>query len=73
MMLIAKYPYFQEEIESILAENDDKSGFESEIRKLLSRYNIREIKEKKKLYDALLRRGFSYEQISKYLKNYQNT
>lgn len=73
MVLISKYPYFRDDIWELLSQYDDETGLVREIEKLLGKYRITEMKEKKKFYDALLRRGFSYDQVSKYLKNRENT
>ena len=72
MVLISKYPYFRDDIWELLSGYDDATGLASEIEKLLGKYRITDPKEKKKFYDALLRRGFSYDQVSKYLKNREN-
>lgn len=67
MELKRKYPYFSDEITQILEEKTDKYSLETILEKYLKKYNINDSKEKQKLIQAMMRRGFRYDEIKKFL------
>jgi SOS response regulatory protein OraA/RecX len=66
--LLQKYPYFRHEIATILESKDHTTGFEKEITRYLLKYDISDLHQKQKLYAALIRKGFSYDEIKQSLK-----
>jgi SOS response regulatory protein OraA/RecX len=63
MQVVWKYPYFRDQVNELLLEQDDTENLQKEVQKYKNRYNTRDPKEKQKFYAALLRKGFSYGDI----------
>lgn len=64
-LLIGKYPYFRDELEWVLEDQDDTAGLQKEVEKYLRKYDITNPNERQKFYAALLRKGFQYDKIKK--------
>ncbi|MBP9779851.1 RecX family transcriptional regulator, partial [Candidatus Gracilibacteria bacterium] len=71
-LLGTKYRYFRDEIALLLEGMTDDSQLSKEIERYLPRYNISLPHEKQKFYQAILRKGFSYEDIKNGLKKREN-
>jgi SOS response regulatory protein OraA/RecX len=69
MELTRVYPYFRDEIDSILTSETDESNLREHIRKYQQKYNIHIPAEKQKFYNALQRKGFHYGDIKKLLSS----
>lgn len=69
MELVHMYPYFRDQIEEILLSETDLSNLREQLEKYQKKYNLQIPAEKKKLYDALQRKGFRYEDIKKLLSS----
>lgn len=67
--LVWLYPYFRDEIDTILSEMTDQSNLQEQIDIYRRKYDIRDQSQRKKLYDALQRKGFRYEEIKKLLSS----
>ena len=65
MTLVQKYPYFRDEIGGCIDVLDDDSSIQREFEKYKNKYDICVPAEKQKLLSALLRKGFSYDDIKK--------
>ena len=63
MLLVQKYPYFRDQIDTILLGVDDMNSLEKEMQKYKNRYNADDSKSREKIIAALLRKGFSYTEI----------
>ena len=63
MTLTQKYPYFRDEIGECMETLDDASSIQKEFQKYKTKYDIRIPTEKQKLLMALMRKGFSYDDI----------
>lgn len=69
MTLASKYPYFRDNIREIVEAWDDASWLQKEVEKYRAKYNLSDPKEKQKFYSALLRKGFTYDEVKKVVKN----
>lgn len=67
-----KYPYFSDEIKVIIASLTDEQALASAFAKYQNRYDLNDFHEKQKFYQALMRKGFRYDEINNYIKNIQN-
>ncbi len=63
MTLAGKYPYFRDEIREYVESLDDSDSLAREVQKYKNKYNLQDPKEKQKLYAALMRKGFGYQEI----------
>lgn len=63
MTLVSRYPYFRDEIRALLADRDDVSALDAEYDRYASRYDLSDPRAVQKLYAALMRKGFSYDEI----------
>lgn len=63
MTLVGKYPYFRDEISEYIEWLDDSDSLAQEVEKYQKKYNTSDPKEKQKLYAALMRKGFGYQEI----------
>ena len=68
LTLVRKYPYFRDEIMSLMEEIDESAWLEKEIKRYLSKYDISDPKEKMKFFQALARKGFSYRKVENIIK-----
>ncbi len=68
-LLISKYPYFRDEITTLMEETSDTASLEREVEKYKSRYNLWDQKEKQKFYAAILRKGFKYDDIKRMMED----
>lgn len=68
-VLSSKYPYFRDEIRTLLEGGSDDVALEKEIEKYRNRYDMSDPKEKQKFYAAILRKGFKYDDIKRMMKN----
>lgn len=66
--LFLKFPYFKNEIISILKEYDDMSSLSYEVEKYKKKYNINNPQEKQKFYSALMRKGFTFPVVRDFFK-----
>lgn len=57
------YPYFHDEIQDYIMHLDDTQSLNKYIEIYKKKYNISDTKEKQKCIQALMRRGFLYENI----------
>lgn len=69
VILWGKYPYFRDQISETLSENSDIFWLEKEVEKYKQKYNLSDRSEEKKFYNAIMRKGFRYEEIKNMLKN----
>jgi len=67
MLMASRYPYFRDEIIEHLDSIDDTDWLQKEVQKYKNKYNLSIPTEKQKLYAALLRKGFGYQQIKEQL------
>ncbi len=67
ILLIRKYPYFRDEINTILSAIDDVNSLQKEVQKYKNRYNPDNPKNRERIIAALLRKGFSYSEVKKTL------
>ncbi len=70
MTLVGKYPYFRDEIRELIEWMSDADGLSREFDKYLARYDIHDHWQKQKFYAALLRKGFTYDQIQRKIKEW---
>lgn len=68
-LLSSKYPYFRDEIRTLLEWSSDEVALEREIEKYRTRYNLSDPKEKQKFYAAILRKGFKYDDIKRMMRS----
>lgn len=66
--LSAKYPYFRTEITELLSTFHNNDALEKAAQKYQTKYNPVIPEERQKLYQALMRRGFSYSDITSYFQ-----
>lgn len=64
--LVGKYPYFKEEIGQLFDKYSDKNGLAKEWEKYQKKYDYTDPKGKQKIYAALIRKGFRYDEIRRY-------
>lgn len=69
MELFQKYPYFKDEIADLFAEYNNNVWLKKEIEKYSQKYNLSDKKDLQKFYAALMRKGFQYDEIKKFLKS----
>lgn len=68
MELFGKYPYFKDEIVALLADYSDDSGLAKEVEKYAKKYNLADKNERQKLYQAMMRKGFRYDEVKRFLE-----
>lgn len=66
-LLTQKYPYFKEQFSSLCTDISDQINLEKEVQKYRNRYNIQDKKQQEKMIASLLRKGFHYSDIKKFL------
>lgn len=64
-----KFPYFKAEIAEFLEKFSDKNALDKEFEKYSQKYNLSDKKELQKFYQALMRKGFRYEEIREKISN----
>ena len=69
VLLLGKYPYFREQIESYMTSADDIIWLKKEVQKYKIKYNLSIPQEKQKFYAAIMRKWFSYDAIRSELNN----
>ncbi len=69
VILWGKYPYFRDQIGEILLENSDDFGLEKEVEKYRKKYNLQDRWQEQKFYNAIMRKGFRYEEIKNTIKS----
>lgn len=68
MNLIAKYPYFRDQIHELLESLSDQNWLQKEVQKYKNKYNLNIPSDRQKFYAALLRKGFGYSEIRESLE-----
>jgi SOS response regulatory protein OraA/RecX len=63
LMLTGTYPYFRDQIQSLMWWFSDDSGLQKEIEKYKLKYNLSDPREKQKFNAAIQRKWFRYDAI----------
>lgn len=65
--MIAKYPYFKDEIIQLFEDSTDDQNLEKEVQKYKNRYDITDKKNQEKMIASLLRKWFHYSDIKNFI------
>ncbi len=68
VLLIGAFPYFRTEIEELLSGIQDQGNLQKEWTKLQRKYNVSDRKEQQKALASLLRKGYTYDEIKRVMK-----
>jgi len=63
MIMVSRYPYFRDEITEYMESSEDTHWLQKEVQKYKNKYNTSIQAEKQKLYAALMRKWFGYQEI----------
>jgi SOS response regulatory protein OraA/RecX len=72
MTLSWKYPYFRDEIRSLLEWKTDTHWLEREVERYVSKYDISDFSDRQKFFSALQRKWFQYREIQEILAKMPN-